>query len=496
MTIIDRFKNVQRTSVDTTWTAKCPSHDDRHNSLSVSHRHGKWLLKCHAGCSIDAIVSAMGIKVSDLFDSNARKQKANGNSNAKAWTLISEHVYCSEADKPFLRVRKYLDENGKKQYPQFHWDGGQWLKGKPKGPEIPYRLPQLLAAPLTATIYFCEGEKDVENLGKLGFIATTASEGAGAKWPPELTPYCKDRHVVVLPDADKAGRAHGQKVAKALDGVAASVKVVDLFPDRTDGSDVSDWLEDDRAGAKLAAWAAKAPLWEPSSFSDRGGDTGSKDDELITELAALPKLAYAKRRKDAAKELGITAGELDEVIAEARGEARETTPDLYEHWAVERWPEPVDGDALLKSITDCLARYVVMSKHQATAVALWVVFSWLHEEIAIHSPILLVTSPQANSGKSTLLGVINFLARRPIQSVSISGPALFRSIQKWSPTFVLDEADTAFTRNEDLKEVANSGWTRGQSVIRCDPDTNEPKPYSTFAPKALGMRAASCRKLL
>jgi hypothetical protein len=86
------------------------------------------------------------------------------------------------------------------------------------------------------------------------------------------------------------------------------------------------------------------------------------------------------------------------------------------------------------------------------------------------------------------LGVINFLARRPIQSVSISGPALFRSIQKWSPTFVLDEADTAFTRNEDLKEVANSGWTRGQSVIRCDPDTNEPKPYSTFAPKALGMK--------
>jgi DNA primase len=236
------------------------------------------------------------------------------------------------------------------------------LKGKPKGPKIPYRLPQLLAAPLTATIYFVEGEKDADALAKLGFTATTASEGAGAKWPPELTPYCKDRHVVVLPDADKAGRAHGQKVAKVLDGVAASVKVVDLFPDRNDGSDVSDWLEDDRAGAKLAAWAAKAPLWEPSSFSDRDGDIASKDDdELITELAALPKLAYAKRRKDAAKELGITAGELDEIVAEARGEARETTPDLYEHWAIERWPEPVDGDALLRSITDCLARYVVTS---------------------------------------------------------------------------------------------------------------------------------------
>jgi putative DNA primase/helicase len=35
------------------WTARCPAHDDKHNSLSVHHREGKWLLKCHAGCDVD-----------------------------------------------------------------------------------------------------------------------------------------------------------------------------------------------------------------------------------------------------------------------------------------------------------------------------------------------------------------------------------------------------------------------------------------------------------
>ena len=129
-----------------------------------------------------------------------------------------------------------------------------------------------------------------------------------------------------------------------------------------------------------------------------------------------------------------------------------------------------------------------MSHDQALAVALWVMLTWVHEAAAVHSPLLLVTSAEPNSGKSTLIGVIGFLARRSLLSVSIRGPALFRSIEKWQPTFAIDEADTVLLNNDDLKEVVNSGWTRGQSVIRCDPETNEPRPYSTFAPKAIGMK--------
>ena len=50
------------------WTARCPAHDDRHNSLSIHHRDGRWLLKCHAGCGWQEIVDALRIDAADLFD--------------------------------------------------------------------------------------------------------------------------------------------------------------------------------------------------------------------------------------------------------------------------------------------------------------------------------------------------------------------------------------------------------------------------------------------
>jgi hypothetical protein len=131
-----------------------------------------------------------------------------------------------------------------------------------------------------------------------------------------------------------------------------------------------------------------------------------------------------------------------------------------------------------------------LSEDQAVAVTLWVVFSWLHEYegVITHSPILYVTSAEKDSGKSTLLGVVNFLARRSLQSVDISGPALFRSIAKWQPTLIVDEADDALADNPDLRSVINSGWTRGQGVIRCHPDSHEPELFSTFAPKIVAMK--------
>jgi len=54
--------------------------------------------------------------------------------------------------------------------------------------------------------------------------------------------------------------------------------------------------------------------------------------------------------------------------------------------------------------------------------------------------------------------------------------------------FVVDEADDAFVDNPDLRQVINSGWTRGQGVMRCDPDTNEPRRFSTFCPKAIALK--------
>lgn len=52
------------------WIARCPAHDDRSPSLSVKEgRDGRILVRCWAGCDLEHICSALGIRVPDLFAS-------------------------------------------------------------------------------------------------------------------------------------------------------------------------------------------------------------------------------------------------------------------------------------------------------------------------------------------------------------------------------------------------------------------------------------------
>jgi hypothetical protein len=47
---------------------RCPSHDDRGPSLSITETdHGQLLIHCFAGCGAADIVEAVGLKLSDLF---------------------------------------------------------------------------------------------------------------------------------------------------------------------------------------------------------------------------------------------------------------------------------------------------------------------------------------------------------------------------------------------------------------------------------------------
>jgi hypothetical protein len=50
------------------WVAKCPAHDDSSPSLSICvGNEGRILIKCHAGCAVPDIVSALGFQMSVLF---------------------------------------------------------------------------------------------------------------------------------------------------------------------------------------------------------------------------------------------------------------------------------------------------------------------------------------------------------------------------------------------------------------------------------------------
>jgi putative DNA primase/helicase len=203
----------------------------------------------------------------------------------------------------------------------------------------------------------------------------------------------------------------------------------------------------------------------------------------------LPKgIERAQKTKKLAKDLGVNRSDIDAEIDARRVEQDQPAP-LHGHWIVEPWPEPADGDALIRDIVRKVRKHIVCSHDDALAIALWVMLAWVHDEVAIHSPILDVTSAEPMSGKSTTLGLVAFLAPRCLPSVEISEAALYRSIELWRPSFAIDEFDTVLVSDEKagLRSVINSGHTRGQGVIRCVEPDYTPQCFETFAPKAIGI---------
>lgn len=119
---------------------------------------------------------------------------------------------------------------------------GSWIWSTKGIRQVPYRLTEVIEAVSRETMVFiAEGEKDVDNLAKLGIPATCNAMGAG-KWPDELSEHFRNANVVILPDNDEPGRKHRDLVARALLDVGATVRILDL-PGLPEKGDVSDWLD-------------------------------------------------------------------------------------------------------------------------------------------------------------------------------------------------------------------------------------------------------------
>ena len=140
----------------------------------------------------------------------------------------------------------------------------------------PYRLQQLVAAPTIAPVYICKNATDADAIAQLSFVATCVSGCV------DLKAHFRDRNVCILE------QTRSQKIAEALDGIAASVRVFDL-------GDISSWIKSDRAGAKLAKLAKVVPLWEP--VADPGVDVSPDPDAGVSAMAAVELLL--KKQADA-----------------------------------------------------------------------------------------------------------------------------------------------------------------------------------------------------
>jgi putative DNA primase/helicase len=223
------------------------------------------------------------------------------------------------------------------------------------------------------------------------------------------------------------------------------------------------------------------PATQPAAETARAAE--------LARLAALEPIDYDRERVQAAERLGCRVTTLDEEVQRLRPPrpARPAEPATSGAFMapIEPWPEPVDGAALLGEIAKQVARFVVLPPGAATTIALWVVHAHAIDA-ARHAPILAVQSAEKRCGKTTLLELLLALVPRPLPAANISPAALFRSVERWRPTLVIDEGDAFLSDNEEMRGVLNSGFTRATAyVVRCEGDDLVPRPFATWGAKII-----------
>jgi hypothetical protein len=116
-------------------------------------------------------------------------------------------------------------------------------------------------------IFITEGEKDVETLQTMGFVATTNSGGAGF-WTTKHAALFKGADVIIMPDNDPVGIAGGQKRAASLRGIAKRIRVLnfgDHIPDFGKKGDVTEWVEKfGGTASELVEIINTLPDWKPA----------------------------------------------------------------------------------------------------------------------------------------------------------------------------------------------------------------------------------------
>jgi RecA-family ATPase len=191
--------------------------------------------------------------------------------------FVVEHIQYRKLDGSFV-----LKDDGKlrKTFRQKRPDPnrpGQWIYNVDGVRIVPYRLPELIEAiAMDYLILIVEGEAKVDFLRSWN-VPSTCNAGGAKKWKSEHSEYLRGADVVILPDNDEPGRDHADVVGASLQGIAKSVRVLEL-PGLSPKQDIIDWARQSGTVEQLHDLIAReARPWTPREKP--ADETKPPDDE-------------------------------------------------------------------------------------------------------------------------------------------------------------------------------------------------------------------------
>lgn len=273
--LLGRLQDVTQTNSG--WVALCPAHDDRNPSLSVGVApDGKILLHCFAGCPIERIVAALGLRMTDLFPEARNGAVRNGRPPAKPRPLsVAALAKAKRLPADFLRSLGLRDTPDGVEIPYRNESGtvvavrtrgrmsGRrrfwWRKGDLP---IPYGLDKLREAQTAGFLVLVEGESDAWTLWHHGLPAL-GIPGASNTRCLEASHLASIDRLYVIREPDRGGEAFVTGVARRLReldwrGEARMVRLPAKDP-----SELHCQAPDRFPATFQAALAAAEPLPEP-----------------------------------------------------------------------------------------------------------------------------------------------------------------------------------------------------------------------------------------
>lgn len=196
---------------------------------------------------------------------------------------------------------------------------------------------------------------------------------------------------------------------------------------------------------------------------------------------------------DLGEELLKLNNEIKVVKLPVKAEAKEKRPSQGQSIIFQDlvpWADPMDGAELLNEFSMLFKRHTILPIFAPEVISLWVLHTYAIDASQT-APILLLRSAEKRCGKTTLLSILRRICYRPLVASNISPAAVFRAIEKWKPTLLIDEADTFMKDNEELRGILNAGHTKDTSyVIRTVGKDFEVKVFNTWGAKAIALIGA------
>ena len=203
---------------------------------------------------------------------------------------------------------------------------------------------------------------------------------------------------------------------------------------------------------------------------------------LLRQVRETDPARWARIRHGIKEAKTVSLADLDKLTSSA-SEAAAGTDELFPEVAL--WPDPVDGADLLEDLASIIRRHVIADPATVHAAALWAAFTWFVDVVNV-APIANITAPEKRCGKTVMLGVLARLACRPLAVSNIAPAALFRALELWTPTLLIDEVDAFLAEHDEARGILNAGFTRDTAfVIRCVGDDHMPTRFNVWGAKAL-----------